>query len=210
MSSISVTDLSCPFLSNYCDITTDMNRFSEADAVVYHLRDNIDQKLAREKRRPNQRLVFTLWESPPHTPDLSPYRGFFNWTMSYRFKSDILTSYYSGNAYVHTSSPYFQLMVRENATRNLNMKVTRYEHRPSNETLAKKKLGLAAALISNCGGTSKRIAYINELKRYVDVQLYGRCGKACPANINCRQYLAENFYFILTFENSLCTEYVSK
>jgi hypothetical protein len=205
-----VTTLFCPFLSNRCDITSDYNRFSEADAVVFHLRDGIDQKSAKEKRQSNQRFVFALWESPSHTPNLNPYRQFFNWTMSYRTKSHIVTSYYAGNPYVHTSSAFYRLMLQENSTRKLNLRVTAKDHRPSDEILQKKKLGTAAALISNCGGSSRRLEFIKNLKKYMDVRVYGRCGEGCPSNMNCREFIAQNYWFILSFENSLCTEYTSK
>ena len=69
--------LYCPFLSNRCDITDDLNRFSEADAIVYHMRDGVDQALARKKRHFKQRFVFALWESPAHTPNLKSYHQFF-------------------------------------------------------------------------------------------------------------------------------------
>lgn len=204
-----MTSLSCPFLSNYCDITTDTNRFSQADAVVYHMRDGIDRNFANSKRHSRQRFVFALWESPAHTPNLQPYVDFFNWTMTYRFKSDIITSYYSGNAYIHTSSDFYRLMIHENITRKLNLTVIKRDHRPSDEIYNNKKLGFAAALISNCGGSSNRIAFIKKLQQYVDVKIYGRCGAGCPSNMNCRQYIAENYYFILSFENSLCQDYTS-
>ncbi len=204
-----MTSLKCPFLSDHCDITNDFNRFSEADAIVYHMRDGIDMNRAKEKRHPRQRFVFTLWESPPHTPNLQSYRQFFNWTMTYRAQSHVITSYYSGNAYVHTSSDYYRAMLHENSTRKLNLKTRTYDHRPSDEILDKKKLGTAAALISNCGGTSKRLEFIKELKRYIDVKIYGRCGEACPSNRHCREFISQNYYFILSFENSLCSEYTS-
>jgi hypothetical protein len=205
-----VSSLYCSFLSNRCDITTDFNRFSEADAIVYHMRDGFDQDQAKRKRRPEQRLVFALWEAPPHTPDLQSYRQFFNWTMTYRFKSHIIASYYSGNAYVHMSSNYYQLMIRENFTRKLNLKTKKYDYQPSDEVLQKKKLGTAAALISNCGGSVDRLTFIKELKRYVGVKIYGRCGELCPLNMNCREFIPQNFYFLLSFENSFCVEYTSK
>lgn len=197
-------------MANHCDITTDVNRFSEADAVVYHIRDNIDRNRALANRRPEQRFVFTLWESPAHTPDLSSYQQFFNWTMTFRFDSHIITSYFSGNGYIHTSSDYYQLMLRENVTHNLNLKTRTISHRPSDEILQKKKLGIAAALISNCGGSSKRLEFIKNLNQYINVKVYGRCGEACPAKTNCRQFIAENYYFILSFENSLCLQYTSR
>jgi hypothetical protein len=82
-------------------MTTDTNRFSQADAVVYHMRDDINRRQARKNRCPKQRFVFALWESPAHTPNLESYKKFFNWTMTYRLKSHILTSYYSSNAYIY-------------------------------------------------------------------------------------------------------------
>lgn len=205
-----MTQLSCPFLSNYCDITTDKNLFSEADAVVYHIRDNINRKQANKYRHPDQRFVFTLWESPMHTPNLKSFKGFFNWTMTYRFQSHIITSYYFGNSYIHTSNNYYHLMLKENATKNLNLNLKKLDHQLSDEILAKKKLGTVAALISNCGGSSRRLRFIKLLGRYIDIQVYGRCGKQCPANVDCREFIGNNYYFFLSFENSLCTDYTSK
>lgn len=205
-----MTQLSCPFLSNYCDITIDKSFLSEADAVVYHMRDNIDIKEAKRNRQPEQRFVFALWESPMHTPDLKRYKGFFNWTMTYRFTSHIVTPYYFGSAYVHTSSSYYDLMIKENATKNLNLQLKRHDHTLSDEMLANKKLGIAAALISNCGSSSRRLFYIRLLKRFVNLKIYGSCGTACPKHVNCREFIAKNYYFFLSFENSLCIDYASK
>jgi len=205
-----VTQLSCPFLSNYCDITTDKNLFSEADAVVYHIRDDINQKQAKKYRHSDQRFVFALWESPAYTPDLTSYKGFFNWTMTYRFKSHIIASYYFSNGYIHTSNNYYHLMIKENATKNLNLKLKKLDHQLSDQILENKKLGTIAALISNCGTASQRMRFIKLLKRYIDIKVYGRCGKTCPKDIDCREFIAKNFYFFLSFESSLCTDYTSK
>ncbi len=56
---------------------------------------------------------------------------------------------------------------------------------------------------------------ISKLQQYVDVTVYGKCGKPCPKSttnetIDCRAYIAENYYFILAFENSYCQDYASK
>ncbi|CAF3843286.1 unnamed protein product [Rotaria sp. Silwood1] len=181
-----MTELYCPFFSNRCDITIDFNRLSEADAVVYHMYNDIDKTLVTGKRHPKQRFVFALWESPANSRNLGSYGRFFNWTMTYRSDSHILTSYYSQTAYFHKSNPYYQLLI------------------------TKEKLGTAAALISNCGGSSQRLQFIDKLKRYIDVKVYGTCGEGCPSNMNCRQFIAENYFFILSFENSLCLEYTTE
>jgi len=205
-----VNILRCPFSANSCRITTDYNRFYEADAVVYHMMDPINSTDAKEKRRLNQRFVFALWESPVNTPDISAYRQFFNWTMTYRFDSHIVASYYSENAYIHKSSNYLQLLLRENSTRKLNLKLKTYNHWQTDAVLENKTLGTVAALISNCHATSRRLRLIWKLQRYIDVKLYGRCGLPCPSNRDCREFIAEKYYFILSFENSLCKDYTSK
>lgn len=208
--SFTVTSLYCPFLSNRCDITIDYNRFSEADAIVYHMRDDVDKARGNKNRRPNQRFVFALWESPAHTPNLQSYHNFFNWTMTYRFKSHIIASYYFSNGYIHTSNNYYHLMIKENATKNLNLKLKKLDHQLSDQILENKKLGTIAALISNCGSASQRMRFIKVLKRYIDIKVYGRCGETCPENVDCREFIAKNYYFFLSFENSLCQDYTSK
>ncbi len=45
--------------------------------------------------------------------------------------------------------------------------------------------------------------------------IYGKCGKPCPKSttneiLDCRAYIAENYYFMLAFENSYCYDYTSK
>ncbi|CAF3419354.1 unnamed protein product [Rotaria socialis] len=202
--------LSCPYLGDYCDITTDKNRFSEADAVIYHMRDKIDRKKAEKNRRPHQRFVFALWESPPHTPNIKSYKKFFNWTMTYRFQSHVVASYYSSNAYIHTSSDYYRYLLKENTAKNLNLNLRKANYQLSDEMLTNKNLGTAAALISNCGGKSGRLTFIRRLQRHMDVKIYGRCGNQCPENVDCREFIGKRYYFFLSFENSLCTDYTTE
>jgi len=201
-----VKTLQCPFLVDYCQITTDLNVFSQADAIVYHMRDEINQRFARRRRRRRQRFVFALWEAPTHSADFTSFRQFFNWTMTYRFDSDIVSSYYLSDSYFHRSNFYYRRMIKENP--NLQLKFV--DHRPSKEILAKKTFGTIGALISNCGGQSRRLSFIRQLEKLIDVKIYGKCGQPCPTENNCREMIAEKFFFFLSFENSLCTDYTSK
>ncbi|UJR27299.1 hypothetical protein I4U23_008594 [Adineta vaga] len=204
-----MTGLSCPYLANYCDITSDKTFFSDADAVVYHARDPIDREEAKKNRHQRQRFVFALWESPAHTDSLKSYNSFYNWTMTYRFTSHIVASYYS-NTYLHKSSDYYQFLLRENATRGLPWTFGQLDHQPSDEILAEKKLGTVAALISNQGGSSRRLYYIKYLKRYIDVTVYGKHSVPCPKDVDCVEFIAKNYYFYLSFENSLCQDYTTE
>ena len=80
-----------------CVITNNRSLLGESDAVIFHIRDlNIDNDMPF-RRWPNQRWIFYLLESPPHTGKRNqrhkakqqlmnlPHSYRFNWTMTYRF-----------------------------------------------------------------------------------------------------------------------------
>ena len=71
--------------------------------------------------------------------------------------------------------------------------------------LKHKKYQKAAWLVSHCHTHSKREHYVEQLQKYFPVDIYGHCGShECPDNSNCHEYLADNYMFYLSFENSLC------
>lgn len=77
----------------------------------------------------------------------------------------------------------------------------------------KSKTNFAVAIISNCRASNNRLKYINELSKYVPVDLYGKCGnKTCPGNNrrDCKQSLAADYKFYLSFENSICRDYITE
>jgi len=138
-----VSEIYCSFLNNQCEITTDITRFKQADAVVYHLRDYINRSNEIMKHRhSSQRFIFTLWEPPTNTPDLRSYNHFFNWSMTYRFDSHIFASYYSDIAYRLKTNYWLKNLVSDYQSNG--EKLVLYE----NINITQKK-GTAAALISN-------------------------------------------------------------
>ncbi|CAF0879244.1 unnamed protein product [Adineta ricciae] len=202
-----MSEIFCAFLNNHCEITNDMDRFHEADAVVYHAVDMInrsDEKL--RTRRQSQRFVFALWESPKHYHEYDAYDKFFNWSMTYRLDSHIVTPYYTQYGY---RSKDYKIPIEE-----------KFDSQPKHVLFKNinptQKLGTAAALISNCDVTiNKRLEIIKDLEKYIDVTIYGRCGQPCPNSTAhdrnaCRAYLAERYYFLLAFENSVCEDYVTE
>ena len=55
--------------------------------------------------------------------------------------------------------------------------------------------------------------YVSELRRYIEVDVYGKCGKhRCPLDnsIDCLAMLEQRYYFYLAFENSLCVDYATE
>ena len=78
------------------------------------------------------------------------------------------------------------------------------------------KYEFAVAVISNCGNTemAKRMEYINELRKYINVDVFGKCGKPCPTHFrvnnmkgDCKDIIGKEYKFYFAFENSFCSEY---
>ncbi|CAF1096670.1 unnamed protein product [Rotaria sordida] len=184
----------CPILVNACHITIDHNFFSQSDASLIHLRESINyKKLNNITRQINQKFIFFLKESPIHSPILSSkqHSQIFNYTQTYRPDSDITAT---------TLRNFFWLF---------NYKI--YPNYNFNSIIETKESGkILVAIISNCGDSSNRLNYINELKKYISVDVYGKCGIPCPKVVNCRQYAYTTYKFYLAFENSLCDEYVTE
>ena len=124
------------------------------------------------------------------------FNGFYNLTSTYNIDSDFPGQVES------SSGMYWEL----NDDFNIEADFT------------ENKTHLAAALISNCNSaTSLRIKYVNELKNFIDVDLFGSCGKKCPEYFEntkikggCKAIIGHSFKFFLAFENSYCRDYISE
>ena len=67
--------------------------------------------------------------------------------------------------------------------------------------------------VSHCATQARREMYVKKLKRLVDVDTYGRCGKLkCPRSNEtmCNERMESTYRFYLSFENSLCTDYITE
>ncbi|XP_037803091.1 alpha-(1,3)-fucosyltransferase C-like [Penaeus monodon] len=72
---------------------------------------------------------------------------------------------------------------------------------------------MAAWFVSNCYSHSKRERIVKGLQKYIKVDIYGKCGPLeCPRASTrlCYQMLEKNYKFYLSFENSLCKDYVTE
>ena len=71
---------------------------------------------------------------------------------------------------------------------------------------------MAFWVVSHCETASKREKYVEALEKFIDVDIYGKCGPLdCPEeNMDCFFNLTEGYKFYLAFENSLCNEYITE
>uniref|UniRef100_A0A182LY40 Fucosyltransferase n=1 Tax=Anopheles culicifacies TaxID=139723 RepID=A0A182LY40_9DIPT len=179
---------------------------TEYDAIVFHVASRWDGPLPIV-RSPHQVYVAALMESPAHTKHTLRLDGsYFNWTMTYRLDSDVLFNYM--NVVDLESGEVISPALRP-AWRN-----GYYEY--SNATLADmvtRKRKMAAQFVSHCGALSGRDQLVKKMQSVgLDVDVYGKCGTlSCPrGNPECNQMLDTEYWFYLSFENSLCVDYVTE
>ncbi|KAF0311927.1 Alpha-(1,3)-fucosyltransferase C [Amphibalanus amphitrite] len=67
-------------------------------------------------------------------------------------------------------------------------------------------------MVSHCITVCKREQYVAKLRRYIAVDTFGKCGEQqCSGNKDdCYRRLAETHLFYLSFENSLCDDYITE
>ena len=198
-----VTD--CRIVRNYKDLPFDFY-----DAVVFNMLDYEEIDFPEElglKRRDHQRYVFLTQEAPPLLwLTVSSFDGYFNWTMSFTDYSDIKLIY--GKIKPKSSAPREDSEVRR--------LIDETHHWPRNYLANKTKS--VAWMVSNCYTDSLRETYVEELSKYIDVDIYGKCGNLTCAHkftdwlshSECYDVLANNYKFYLSFENALCRDYASE
>ena len=187
--------------------------FDRYDAVVLNMHEIYRTKRPEQagfNRTARQRFVFLTQESPQTMPYLNPrqYANYFNWTMSYKLNSDIQFLYGRVRPLHHSVAIDHQQQVDD---------LIRLTHRSSRNSAANKTRNVAW-MVSHCDTASQRETYASELQKYIDVDIYGGCGSfSCRRNHthwlsepHCYKMLAEKYKFYLSFENSICQDYVTE
>jgi hypothetical protein len=208
-----------PFETNFCPVTNceftdDRKRLNESDLVVVHGLDPIQDEPAY--RPINQRWVFFFYESPFYSTNARGLSNeFFNYTSTYRQDSD-----FSG--FYEASSLFY------------------WEHNPDfdeNFDYFTQKTKFAAIVITrdHQNDLSARFAYINELKKYIEIDIFypglneptQNGGLPCPKNFKdnrtinlvhpdhphhgiCKEVISAEYKFYLAFENSICDQYITE
>lgn len=178
----------CPVVN--CEFTTDRNLLLNSDYVIVHMRDAFDP--IPKFRPPDQKWLFLLYESPVHSDDFTQMNNVFNISSTYKIDSDF----------------------------PINLDVLSWEYNAqfdeNNMDYLKDKSESVAAVISNCGASSQRMEYIHELSKHIRVDLFGACGNPCPTQFKnsqpgeCKDIIGKEYKFFLSFENSVCKNYITE
>ena len=165
-----------------CEISFNKNDIANCDLVLFnHAEINIHPPVKRN----NQIWVFSSNESPPHTSNYYTQKQWvdkFDWTFSYRPDSE-------GYA------PYGNIVPRE------TIKERNYS------AIFEKKSKDVAWVVSNCHTISKREQYVEKMRKIINVDIYGKCGKSCDEKGGgCKINLSKYYKFYLAFENLMCKD----
>lgn len=71
----------------------------------------------------------------------------------------------------------------------------------------------AVWMVSHCKTQSKRMEFVEELRKYIHVDIYGKCGKfKCPRDHDddCSKLINRTYKFYLSFDNCLSIDYVTE
>lgn len=190
--------------SMQCEVTTDKESIPRADAVSFYLTDlwtknwNINSKSTIKfptYRRPDQVWTLSNMEPPPNLfGDLRVFNGIFNWTIWYRKDSDLFQPY--GRLKRLTAQE------RESAERSLK-----------NKNFFKEKTNGITGKISNCKDSARRYRLVEDLRQYLDLDMFGKCyDRVCgnPEKHTSCDNITETYKFYLALENSRCKDYVTE
>ena len=197
-------------ISQLCIYSNYAEDFRNSDAMVIRARylkgnEMRDLKKEQSKRNPNQSWIFFENEPPFKLPGvkLKHLDGMFNLTATFSTDSDLPKT-------------------ESNRLRTCHRNTTLWESLRDKNFVSKKRTDvLAAWFVSVCRSQSQREKYVEELKKYMKVDIYGHCSKKkCGSNNpgswakdKCNENLLHNnnsYMFYLSFENSFCKDYVTE
>ena len=153
-----------------------------ADVMLFHSRDRPNFP---KRRLPEQLYIFLSQESEIYE---KPRNIIYNLTMTYRLDSDI-------------PIPYGAFKKREKP---------RTHDFGGYYNFAGGKSKNVAWVVSNCKTKSKREKYVKELKKYIDVDIYGKCGTLSCNKSTCFTMINSTYKFYLAIENSICEDYITE
>lgn len=129
------------------------------------------------------------------------FRNIFNWTMTYRLDSDI-------------QMLYGQILHKKNVSTVLKYKLEEENRERHYDIIYKRKKRDVVWLVSHCATKSRREKYVEKLKQYINVDIFGKCGQDfCPKKTvqsGCLEDIISKYKFVLSFENTFHKDYVTE
>lgn len=168
------------------------------------------------KRNPKQLWLFYTLEPQrysycSHYYSIDEMDDWFNLTATFKPESDVLVTYkdFTKLSELHMYSSYLKTFI-ELHTKDPNF---------LDRQLAKPKQSTALWVVSHCHTFGRREEYIEELKKYMSVDVYGWCNsRSMPCDHHasdeiknsCLKNLFDSYKFYMAFENCNCDHYITE
>ena len=163
----------------------------EADGILMQL--NKLRSMGHPPLKKNNQVFVVLEReaTPSKKIPVLNFQKVVNWTMTYRQDSDVFY-------------PYGQVVERKE--RPMAKDYTR---------IFRSKKKSIVWFVSHCRTRNRREDYVKELKKYIDVDIYGQCGALqCARHGNlsksCNEKLVGEYFFRIAFENTFHRDYVTE
>ncbi|KPM07834.1 glycoprotein 3-alpha-L-fucosyltransferase A-like protein [Sarcoptes scabiei] len=193
----------CPV--NACFLATDPRLMDRADVVLF--KDRFVWPQNGRYSNMNQLWILFLLESPMNTQSFAKLPpNLFNLTATYRHDSDIVAPY---EKYL----PYNSIWPNDNDDDGDSGVSNRMFIDKQQRNYAEGKTKKIAWFVSNCNTKNKRMEYVRQLSKFIEVDIFGSCGRnKCPRNQSkrCFEMLDRDYKFYLAFENSNCRDYITE
>jgi len=224
-----ISNNECP-VSN-CRFTTDRSLINQSEAVIFHMPNlHWENYTYPQYRDPSKPWIFMTYESATNVRQRSSNWGryppinwhkinhVFNRTMTFRKDSDVTVrhGYVEKRKTPLTDSELSQLYSQEPLADFSNYTYLHYRDY-GNITQAP-----IAWFVSHCNAHSGRDKYIQWLRRWIGVDVYGKCGnKKCgevkniqhkysPGQDHCFNMVNKKYRFYISFENAICKDYITE
>ncbi|KAF2897150.1 hypothetical protein ILUMI_09025 [Ignelater luminosus] len=185
----------CEYKNCYATKDRNLVPLEEVNALLFHTSYNKEEHGVPWIRLPHQVYIIMNVEAPIYIyADLKSYASYFNWTMTYRFDSDIVRRH----GFVFKEETGYKM--------------------PSKE-FVQNKTKLAAWMVTNCRTPGRREELGKEIQKFMNVDVYGRCGNLTCAKkkgdpkisaAECYDMIEKNYKFYFAWENSYCTDYATE
>lgn len=174
-----------------CRIVFDKEKYiNKVDAIIWVLKRMLNEKLPRQKRRGQVWVLFT-GETPYHVRFISDTKRLINYTLTFRRDSDLPIEEY-----------------------NIHYNNLPYDNSPLSsqwEETVQNKSKMIAWLVSNCKSRTNRVAYVNQIQKYLPIDIFGSCGPyKCRTTDLCHRRFTKKYKFYLAFENSYYADYITE
>ncbi|GJJ74907.1 hypothetical protein EMPS_07265 [Entomortierella parvispora] len=215
-----------------CKHTLDRSRYADSRVVVFHDWDPHDLPPVKDAQNNVKAWVLNKAERPDPHHYQARYMNLFTYRFTYHFGSDFIGSYFKAGRDLPdglinlVSRPAFKSLAQKNQYRQHGF------HPQDNRPLAP-----VAWIASNCEATNGRHFMVQQLQKYIPVDIYGHCipSRAWPKqastsnnnnniNININtpdseddsakemsdEELVSHYKFYLALENTNCEDYITE